>query len=389
MGKLTKMNIQTRLGILGGGQLGKMLALSAGNWHLPVWILDEAGDFPAAPYATTFVKGDFRNYDDVYRFGQMVDVITVEIEHVNTAALAQLEKEGKIVHPSPAQLELIKDKGLQKQFYAEKSLPSAPFQLYSDEKSVQEAIANGALSFPFVQKSRTAGYDGRGVAVIQSAADLPKLLPGACIIEPLVDIAKELSVIVARNENGDIQAFPVVEMDFNPDANLVEWLLCPAEVDARLEKEAEQLARQTIESYGICGLLAVELFLTKNGELLINEVAPRPHNSGHHTIESCYTSQFEQHIRAVLNLPLGSTKMKTASVMLNLLGEPGYAGPAYYDGLEACLAMEGVNIHIYGKAQTKPYRKMGHVTVLGDTLVEALEKAHRVKEKLRVLAAGG
>ncbi|NUQ24214.1 MAG: 5-(carboxyamino)imidazole ribonucleotide synthase [Saprospiraceae bacterium] len=383
------MNLQTRLGILGGGQLGKMLALSAGNWHLPVWILDEAGDFPAASYATTFVKGDFRNYDDVYHFGQMVDVITVEIEHVNTAALVQLEKEGKIVHPSPAQLELIKDKGLQKQLYAEKGLPNASFQLFSDEKSVQEAITNSTISFPFVQKSRTAGYDGRGVAVIQSAADLPKLLPGACVIEPLVDIDKELSVIVARNENGEIQAFPVVEMDFNPDANLVEWLLCPAQIDPAIEKEADQLARRTIEAFGICGLLAVELFLTKSGELLINEVAPRPHNSGHHTIESCYTSQFEQHIRAVLNLPLGSTKMKSASVMLNLLGEPGYAGPAYYDGLEACLGMEGVNIHIYGKAQTKPYRKMGHVTVLGDTLAEALEKAQRVKERLRVLAVGG
>lgn len=380
------MILQTRVGILGGGQLGKMLALSAGNWHLPIWILDEAGDFPAAPYATTFVKGDFRRYDDVYRFGQMVDVITVEIEHVNTDALRQLEKEGKTVHPSPAQLELIKDKGLQKQFYAERGLPSAPFELYADEQAVKAAIDSGALPYPFVQKSRTAGYDGRGVAVISAAAELGKLLPGPCVIEPLVDIDKELSVIVARNENGDISAFPVVSMDFNPDANLVEWLLCPAPIADSVAAEAEQLARRTIEAYGICGLLAVELFLTKSGELLINEVAPRPHNSGHHTIESCYTSQFEQHLRAVLNLPLGSTRMKTAAVMLNLLGEPGYAGPANYEGLETCLAMEGVNIHIYGKTHAKPFRKMGHVTVLGATLAEAMDKARQVKAVLRVTA---
>jgi 5-(carboxyamino)imidazole ribonucleotide synthase len=376
---------KTRLGVLGGGQLGKMMALAAGAWHLPYYALDQSADFPAAPYVTRFFEGNFKSYDDVYRFGKEVDVLTIEIEHVNTDALLQLEKEGLTIHPRPAALATINDKGAQKLFYREKQLPTAPFDLYENADAIRSAVADGSLKIPFVQKSRTAGYDGRGVFVVESEAQLADLLPGAGMVEPKVKIAKELAVIVARNESGQVRSFPAVEMAFNPQANLVEYLFCPAQVDPEIEERLEEIARQTIAAYDICGLLAVEFFLTVDGEVLINEVAPRTHNSGHHTIDSSYTSQFEQHIRAVLDLPLGSTRIKCPSVMVNLLGAPGFTGPAYYDGLPDCLAMEGVRVHIYGKTTTKPFRKMGHVTILDSDLEKAKEKARRVKERLRVI----
>lgn len=377
----------TKVGVLGGGQLGKMLALAAGNWHLPLYFLDGSKDFPAGPFATGFTEGSFKDYDAVYNFGKTVDVLTIEIEHVNTDALLQLEKEGVKIHPRPAALNIIKDKGLQKQFYREHQLPTSDFQLFDSEKDLLQAIEKQDVTFPFVQKSRTAGYDGRGVSILRSTEDLDnKLLPGACVIEQLVDIQKELAVIVARNEDGEVVAFPTVEMDFNPEANLVEFLVSPAQIDPAIEKAAEELAKSVIEAYNICGLLAVELFLTQDNQLLINEVAPRPHNSGHPTIDNCYTSQFEQHLRGILNLPLGSTHLKSPAVMVNLLGEPGYSGEVLYKGLNECLAIAGVNIHLYGKAVTKPFRKMGHVTVLGETVEAAKEKAKRVQEFLKVVA---
>lgn len=376
-----------KLGILGGGQLGKMLALAAHNWDLPTWVLDLDPSFPAGPVCNHFVAGSFQDFDDVYAFGKQVDVLTIEIEHVNTNALMQLAAEGINIHPAPQKLSIIKDKGLQKQFYADNNLPTSPFQLFSDENEVRNAIGQGTLSFPFVQKSRTAGYDGRGVAVILNPTHLEnRLLPGPCVVEKLVNIDKELAVIVARNQRGEVKSFPAVEMIFNPVANLVEFLCCPANVPRDVEEAAEQLAIRTIEAYDLCGLLAVEMFLTKNGQLLINEVAPRPHNSGHHTIDSCYTSQFEQHLRAILNLPLGSTKLKTASVMVNLLGELGHSGPVNYEGMEQCLAMEGVNIHLYGKKETRPFRKMGHVTVVADSVAAAFDIAQKVKNTLKVVA---
>lgn len=376
-----------KIGVLGGGQLGKMLALAAGPAHLPIDLMDVSEDFPAAPYARRFVTGNFKNYDDVYNFGKTVDVLTIEIEHVNTEALHQLEKEGVTVHPSPEALDIIKDKGLQKQFYRDHHIPSSDFVLYDDEEALKAAVTSGKRSLPFVQKSRTAGYDGRGVSVITNADDLEnKLLPGPCVAEDLVDIDKEIAVIAARNEQGAISTFPAVEMIFNPVANLVEFLSCPAHISDAIAKQADELSRRVIEAYDLCGLLAVELFLTKSGELLVNEVAPRPHNSGHHTIESCYTSQYDQHLRAILNWPLGSTQIKSPSVMVNLLGAEGHTGPAYYQGLEDCLAIPGVNIHLYGKVMTKPFRKMGHVTVLGNTVEEAMEKARQVQERISVIA---
>ena len=376
-----------KIGVLGGGQLGKMLAQAANSWHLPLYFLDQDTSFPAARVSPYFFEGSFKDYDDVYQFGKDKNVLTIEIEHVNTEALHQLEKEGVTIHPSPAKLDIIKDKGLQKQFYAKHDIPTAPYGLFEDEAAVKEAVANGERPLPFVQKSRTAGYDGRGVSIIRTVADLDnKLLPGPCMIEDLVEMDKEIAVIVARNESGQTQAFPSVEMAFNPEANLVEFLFCPADISKEIATQAEQLAIQIINAYGICGLLAVELFLDKDGNLLVNEVAPRPHNSGHHTIDSCYTSQFEQHLRAILNLPLGSTKMKLPSVMVNLLGAPGHTGPAYYKNLEECLKIEGAYFHLYGKTTTKPFRKMGHATIVDESLERAVGKARWIQEKLEIVS---
>lgn len=376
-------NGQTKLGILGGGQLGKMMALPAANWHLPYWILDKDDSVPAAPYATQFVAGDFRKEEDVLAFGRQVDILTIEIEHVHTGALHQLVAEGVTVHPAPAVLDIIKDKGLQKQFYEQHHLPTSPFQLLENEAAIREAVARGEISLPFVQKSRTGGYDGRGVEVIRTKEDLAKkLLPGPALIEDLIAIDKELAVVVARNAMGECKSFPVVEMVFDPVANLVDYLLAPAQVAKEIEQRAIELAERTAVAYGLSGLLAVELFLTKSGELLINEVAPRPHNSGHHTIESCVTSQFEQHLRGVLNLPLGETRLLRTAMMLNLLGAPGHSGPARYRGMEKVLSIPEVFVHLYGKTDTRPFRKMGHVTIMAEHPQAALEKVQRVKDVL-------
>lgn len=376
----------TRIGILGAGQLGKMLAIAAADWHLPIHALDRSRDYPAGPYCAQFTEGDFKNPYSVYTFGKTVDVLTIEIEHVALDALFKLESEGLVVHPRPAALAVIKDKGLQKQFWQQHGLPSSPFRLYDSGEALREALRSGQEKYPIVQKTRTEGYDGRGVAVIRSEADLSKLLEAPCLAEDLVPIHKELAVVACRNASGEVKAFPAVEMTFHPEANLVEFLLCPARIEPHIERAAEELALRAIEALDICGLLAVELFLTPSGELLINEVAPRPHNSGHHTINSSYTSQYEQHLRGILNLPLGSVQMQSPAVMLNLLGEPGHTGPAHYAGMEACLAMDGVKVHLYGKAMTQPYRKMGHVTVLANDLEAAIAKAERVRELLKVVA---
>lgn len=375
-----------KIGILGGGQLGKMLCLAAANWDFKTYILDPTPGCPASQVCTACTTGDFSNYDDVLAFGRDMDVITIEIEHVNTDALRALEQMGKVVHPAPAALDVIKDKGLQKQFYAENDIPTARFELFSDDKALREAIESGRWVLPLVQKTRTAGYDGKGVAVLRTRQDLDtKLLPGPCLAEELADIQTEIAVIAARNPSGDVAVFPAVEMDFHPEANLVEFLLCPARVSPLVEAEAEALAERVIRTLDMCGLLAVEMFLTRSGELMVNESAPRPHNSGHHTIDSAITSQFEQHLRAITDLPLGSGTQKTgAAVMINLLGAPDHKGPVQYEGAEKCLALEGVYLHLYGKALTSPFRKMGHATITADTVKEAIEKADLVKKYLQV-----
>jgi len=377
-----------KIGILGGGQLGKMLALAAANWDFKTFCLDPTPEAPASQVCTGFTVGDFNHYDTVLEFGRDKDLLTIEIEHVNTDALRELERLGKTVHPSPRALEIIKDKGLQKEFYREHDIPTAHFELFEDEKALKKAIESGRWNLPLVQKTRTAGYDGKGVAILRTLEDLKsKLLSGPCLAEALAPIETEIAMVAARNAQGEVAVFPAVEMDFHPEANLVEFLICPARISPIVEAEAEALAEKVIRTFDICGLLAVEMFWTKDGQLLVNEVAPRPHNSGHHTIDSAHTSQFEQHLRAICGMPLGSTASKTpVAILLNLLGEPGHKGPVRYEGVEDCLTLEGVNIHIYGKALTSPFRKMGHVTITADTEAEAMKKANFVKEKLKVCA---
>ncbi len=374
-----------KIGILGGGQLGKMLCLAAANLDLKTYVLDASPDFPAGQVCTGFVAGDFKNYDDVLAFGREMDILTIEIEHVNTDALRELERLGKVVHPAPDILDLIKDKGLQKEFYVKNDIPTARYELFDNEKALRKAVESGAWQLPLVQKTRSAGYDGRGVAILRTMADLDvKLLTGPCLAEELAPIRTELAVVAAQNAAGEVSVFPPVEMDFHPEANLVEFLLCPARISPLEAAEAEALAERVIRTFDVCGLLAVEMFLTTDGELLVNEVAPRPHNSGHHTIDSAATSQFQQHLRAICNLPLGATTQKSPAVMINLLGEPDYRGPVRYEGVEACLSVEGVYIHLYGKAMTSPFRKMGHVTVTAETPEKAIKKATFVRNTLKV-----
>ncbi len=373
-----------KLGILGGGQLGKMLCLAAADWDIETFVLDKSIDFPAATFCHHFIEGDFNNYDNVYSFGKKVDVLTIEIEHVNVEALEQLELEGLTIHPSPKALKIIKDKGLQKQFFEDHDLPSTKTQYFDDVEDLLLAIKNKEIRLPFVQKSRTGGYDGNGVFIAKTISDTTKLLRGACIVEPLVNIEKEIAVIAARNENGDVKCFSAVAMEFSESANLVELLYCPTGLSSLIEIEAEIIATKLIESLNICGVLAVEFFLTTDNQLLINEVAPRPHNSGHHTINACTTSQFQQHVRGVLNLPLGSVRDLSASAMINLLGEDGFSGNVQYEGFEKALDIDDVFIHLYGKKTTKPMRKMGHVTILDKNIEKAIEKARWIKTFLKV-----
>lgn len=377
-----------KIGILGGGQLGKMLCQAASAWDFKTCILDASPDYPAGSVCSEFTVGNFKNYDDVLAFGQDKAVITIEIEHVNTDALQALAEQGKAVHPQPAALRVIQDKGLQKQFYADQGIPTAPFELFDDETALLEAIDSGRWSLPVVQKSRTAGYDGKGVAILRTRADLTdKLLKGPCLLEQLADMRAEIAVIAARNASDEVKVFPAVEMDFHPEANLVEMLVCPARISPLVAAQAEALAEQVIRAFDLCGLLAVEMFLTKSGDLWVNEVAPRPHNSGHHTIDSAVTSQYQQHLRAICDLPLGDTRQTAPAAMVNLLGAPGHSGPVLYEGMADCLAIDGVHIHLYGKSHTTPFRKMGHATAVADTLEQAMEKAKTVQNTLRVVSS--
>ncbi|MGF7216512.1 5-(carboxyamino)imidazole ribonucleotide synthase [Spirosoma lacussanchae] len=373
------------LGILGGGQLGLMLLQAAIDWNLRVHVLDPDADAPCRHLCTQFNTGSLTDYDTVYQFGQGVDVLTIEIERVNVDALEALEREGKRVYPQPAVIRVIQDKRLQKQFYRDNNLPTADFILTDNRADAIRQINQNPALLPAFHKLGRDGYDGRGVQRIATAADADKAFDAPGVLEKAVDFEKELAVIVARNEGGDVQTFPTVEMVFHPELNLVEYLFAPAEITADIDRQAQAIARQTADAFGIVGLLAVELFLDKAGNVLINEVAPRPHNSGHHTIRANVTSQFEQHWRAILNYPLGNTDAYQPAAMLNLLGEDGHTGPARYEGLETLLTMPGVFPFFYGKAITKPFRKMGHVTVM-DTDMDALrKKVSAVKTGIRVV----
>ncbi len=371
-----------KLGIISGGQLGKMLIQEASKLAIATHILDPDPDCPAKRVATEHTVGDFLDFDTVYTFGTQVDLLTYEMENINIEALLKLKEDGYRVIPDPQVLALIQDKGLQKAFYAKHNIPTSEFECYGDSSQIAQAIEEGKIKYPFVQKLRRGGYDGCGVTLIKSSTD--RLLEGASVVEQMVEIDKEIAVIVARNERRETACFPAVEMTFNEQTNLVEDLFCPADITQAQKNEAEELAVKVIEKLDMVGLLAVEFFIDKNGKILVNEVAPRPHNSGHHTIEAVMTSQLEQMLRAILGLPLGSTEIIMPAVMLNLLGEEGHMGRVCYEGLPEAMAIEGVKVHLYGKHQTRPARKMGHVTVLASTLDEAFEKAEKIKKILKV-----
>ena len=374
------------LGILGGGQLGKMLLSQTLKWDIRTLVLDPSAEAPARLGCNAFFQGDLMDYDTVYRFGKQVDLLTFEIENVNVDALERLESEGVRVFPTPKSLRIIQDKGLQKVFYKEHGIPTAPFELFSSVALLQEAVKEGRWSFPFVWKSTRFGYDGNGVKIVRQKQDLDTLPDTPCLAEVCAPIEKELAVIVARRPSGEVALYPVVEMEFHPEANQVEYVLCPARIPSTISEKAQQIALQVAEAFGSIGLLAVELFLTQEGEIWVNEVAPRPHNSGHYSIEASYTSQFEQHLRAILDLPLGSPKSKVAGVMVNLVGAEGYAGDVIYEHIEEVLALEGVTPHIYGKRQTRPFRKMGHITITHPDIETARAIAQKVKETIAVVS---
>ncbi len=371
-----------RLGILGGGQLGRMLIQEAINLNVQVSVMDPDRDAPCKNFCDRFEVGPLDDFQRVYNFGKQVDLLTIEIEKVNVDALEKLEEEGVVVYPQARIIRLIQDKGLQKQFFKQNDIPSAPFQLLQSK----EQLKTCSLSLPFIQKLRRDGYDGKGVYKIVDEHDFEGAFDAPSLIEQWVDFEKEVSVVVARNDQGQVSAFPLVEMEFNEKANLVEFLISPSSIDFQIQQRAEQLAVKIVEDLQIVGLLAVEMFLTKDGQLLVNELAPRPHNSGHHTIEGNYVSQFAQHLRAIFNLPMGNTASRTTAVMINLLGSEGYEGLAIYEGLEDVMAMPDVYVHLYGKKFTKPFRKMGHITILSDQPLEAMERARTIQNTLKVIA---
>ncbi|MDE0560211.1 5-(carboxyamino)imidazole ribonucleotide synthase [Algoriphagus sp. NF] len=370
------------LGVLGGGQLGRMLIQSAINYNQDIHILDPDPNAPCRDLCQKFVNGSLRDFDTVYQFGQGCDIITIEIESVNTEALEKLQKEGKQVFPQPEIIRLIQDKREQKQFYQKNGIPTADFILTADKEDV---FRNKAF-LPAVNKLGKDGYDGRGVQILKDESDLDKAFDAPGLLEKLIDFETEIAVTVARNEKGDLIAYPAVECAFHPTANLVEFLFAPASISPEVAEKAEKIAKEVITKLGMVGILAVELFVTKTGEVLVNEIAPRPHNSGHHTIEANFTSQFEQHLRSVMNWPLGATDLRTPAAMINLLGEDGYIGEAYVEGMEEAVSEKGVYIHLYGKKVTKPFRKMGHVTVLDENVDNLKKRAIAIKNLIKIKA---
>lgn len=372
---------ELQLGILGGGQLGRMLIQEAINFNVNIQVLDPDKNAPCRNLCNHFQCGSLTDFDTVYAFGRNLDLVTIEIEKVNVDALEKLEEEGIMVYPQSRIIRLIQDKGLQKQFFKQNNIPTAPFQLISSKDN----LFNTIMPLPFIQKLRKDGYDGRGVKKLLDEVDLETAFDAPSLIEEWIDFEKELAIIVSRNERGEVATFPCVEMEFNPQANLVEFLISPSTLPFEIQQRAEMLARKIAEDLQIIGLLAVELFLTKDGQLLVNELAPRPHNSGHQSIEGNFTSQFAQHLRAIFNLSPGNTAIRSNAVMVNLLGEAGHEGLAHYKGVEEILAMEGVYLHLYGKKYTKPFRKMGHICVINEDREVAIETARKVQQTIKVI----
>ena len=375
-----------KLGILGGGQLGKMLLYYTQQWNIKTHVLDPDEFAPAKLACDVFVKGNLMDYETVLNFGRKVNILTIEIENVNVDALFDLKKEGVKVYPQPEVIKTIQNKSSQKDFYKKNNIPTSNYRKYSDLESLKNDVAKGKLSFPFVWKSSMMGYDGFGVSVIRKNKDLEKLSNCMCIIEDFIPFKTEISVIVARREHGEIKEYPSFEMEFHPAANQVEYVISPARISNDIEIRAKNLAIKVSELYKHVGLLAIEMFLTETGEILVNEAAPRPHNSGHVTIESSFTNQFEQHIRAILNLPLGKTEIKIPGVMVNLVGKKSHSGSVLYKNIDQILAIDGVTPHIYGKKETRPYRKMGHITIINNSLDKARSIAEEVKSIIEVIS---
>jgi 5-(carboxyamino)imidazole ribonucleotide synthase len=374
-----------KLGILGGGQLGKMLLFDTRKFDIQTYVLDPSEEAPCKIACNHFFQGDLMDFDAVYNFGKQVDVLTFEIELVNLEALEKLENEGKKVYPSPKTLKLIQNKGIQKAFYINNNIPTAPSKTFKDLKKLVIDIVESKLEMPFVWKCTEFGYDGNGVKIIRTLQDVENLPNVECIAEEMVEFKNELAVIVCRSPSGEIKTYPVVEMEFHPEANQVEYVICPARIDDKVAAKARAIALDVSEKFNHVGLLAVEMFQTFDDEILVNEVAPRPHNSGHYSIEASYTSQFENHLRAILDLPLGNTNSKVAGIMVNLVGEDGFSGDVVYENIEKILGWDGVTPHIYGKKQTRPFRKMGHVTIVNEDIDKARKIAEDVKNTIRVI----
>lgn len=375
-----------KLGILGGGQLGKMLLFDTRKFDIQTYVLDPSDEAPCKIACNHFFQGDLMDFDTVYNFGKKVDVLTFEIELVNLEALEKLESEGLKVYPSPKTLRSIQNKGRQKDFYTQHAIPTAPYHRFNDLKSLVVAFLDSKLKLPFVWKCTEFGYDGNGVKIIRQASDLESLPNVECIAEEMIPFKNELAVIVCRNPSGEIKTYPVVEMEFHPEANQVEYVICPARIDETVAEKARAIALKVSQNFNHVGLLAVEMFQTQDDEVIVNEVAPRPHNSGHYSIEASYTSQFENHLRAILDLPLGDTDSKVAGIMVNLVGAEGYSGNVVYQNIEKILGWNGVTPHIYGKKQTRPFRKMGHVTIANENMAEARKIAEDVKNTIRVIS---
>ncbi|MBP1839031.1 5-(carboxyamino)imidazole ribonucleotide synthase [Formosa algae] len=374
-----------KLGILGGGQLGKMLLTETRKFDIYTCVLDPSEEAPCKVGSNEFHLGDLMDYDTVLNFGKQVDVLTIEIENVNVNALEDLEKAGVKVYPSSKTLRTIQNKAAQKLFYVDHNLPTAPFSRFAYTVEIEDAISNGGLDLPFVWKCAQFGYDGTGVKIVRELKDLENLPNVECIAEQLIPFKNELAVIVSRNVSGEIKTYPVVEMEFHPEANQVEYVICPARIAPEVAKKATNVALKVAQAFNHVGLLAVEMFQTKNDEIIVNEVAPRPHNSGHQTIEASFTSQFEQHLRAILDLPLGNTANKLNGIMVNLVGAEGHTGDVVYKNIETIMAMDGVTPHIYGKKQTRPFRKMGHVTIVNENIATARSIAEQVKNSIQVI----
>ena len=374
------------LGVLGGGQLGRMLLTETQKFDIYTRILDADKNAPCAQICNHFVQGDLLDFDTVYQFGKQVDLLTIEIENVNLDALDQLESEGLTIFPTPKTLRIIQSKARQKNFYKDHLIPTAPFSHYAYLEELKHSYENQIIDFPFVWKAARFGYDGMGVKIVRSIADLENLPNVECITEKLIPFKNELAVIVARNMDGEVKTYPVVEIEFHPEANQVEYVICPARIEDSIAKKAQEVALKVVQDLDFVGLLAVEMFQTKEDTIIVNEVAPRPHNSGHYSIEASYTNQFEQHLRSILNLPLGNTASKVAGIMVNLVGEEGFSGDVIYENFNEILKIDGVTPHIYGKKETRPFRKMGHVTIVNNDVNKARAIAQKVKETIKVIS---